>query len=77
MFCSPLETRKARKRHRCTNCGHMIEAGETYNRWMSVDDSMFTNKMHLECYEALVAGENGYWEYSPYDGEPPERLRNA
>lgn len=73
MYCTPAETRKAKKQHQCTNCAEPIEIGTTYARWMSVDDGKgFSNKMHMECLHSLI-DENGagFWEYSPYGGERP------
>ena len=67
-----LETRTARKQHRCSNCGETIELGEQYQRWMSVDDGKaFSNKMHPECLESLQDG-SGDFEYTLYGGERPE-----
>lgn len=72
MYCSPQENRKARVKHICTNCAQPIEPGEKYVRWMSVDDSMFTNKMHPECLKALQDAADGYsWEYEAFGGERP------
>ena len=75
MYCTPPETRTARKPHRCTNCAEVIEPGEVYKRWMSVEDGRATkNKMHPECLEALQEdAEGGYFDYMIYGGERPER----
>lgn len=76
MFCSPTETRVARKRHRCTSCGEWIEPGETYKRWASIEtgDSPLTSKMHPECLEGHTQGAIcGEFEYSLYDNDRPER----
>jgi hypothetical protein len=73
MFCSDPVTLKARKAHVCTWCGQSIQPSETYHRWISVDDSMFTNKMHPECVDACHE-ELRKWnddEYHPYDNERP------
>jgi hypothetical protein len=74
MYCTPAETRTARKPHRCTNCAEVIEAGTQYQRWMSVDDGKAkTNTMHPECLAALVDDcGSGYFEYTLYGGERPE-----
>lgn len=35
----------------------------------------FRNRFHEECFEALLADSHGgTFEFSPYSGEPPERL---
>lgn len=68
MHCTDISTPTARKTHRCTSCGESIEAGQKYAKWVSFDDSAFTNKMHPECLAAHQkdAGQDD-WEYSPYD----------
>lgn len=81
MYCTEPTRQKARVQHVCTNCGHPIAIGEEYDRWMSIDDKAFTNKMHIECLQALNDEASYYggggFEYMPYSGEPPERLRPA
>lgn len=64
----------ANKPHVCTYCGEAIDKGEQYTRWYSVEDSWFTNKMHLECYESVRerTGEDGDHEYTAYTGERPK-----
>lgn len=76
MYCTPPETRTARKPHRCMNCAETIEAGTTYQRWMSVDDGHAQeNKMHPECLDSLTDEHgSGYFEYTLYGGERPECL---
>ena len=73
IFNSPAITRTARKQHRCTNCGETIFPGSVYQRWASMDDSVFTNKMHPECLEHLVLSEDadGGFSYDPFSGERP------
>ncbi len=73
MYCTPTETRKARKPHRCTYCAEQIEVGDQYLRWMSViDGKAITNKMHPECLTFLEEDAcGGYFEYIPYEGERP------
>lgn len=69
---TPTQTLTARKDHRCTNCGQLIQAGDQYMRWVSFDDSAFTNKMHPECLDSLQDdAEYGEFEYMPYSGERP------
>ncbi len=73
MYVSPAVALRARKEHRCTWCGESIAPGSEYLRWMSVDDSMYTNKMHRECFDACHE-ECGYWgedEYRPFDNQRP------
>lgn len=74
MFCSTLETLKARKPHVCMSCGQRINVGETYNRWRCFDGGdVGTNKMHPECYAAHCSDADGYgtWEFTPYSHERP------
>lgn len=68
MHCTATETVTARKEHRCTSCAEPIKAGEQYKRWVSFDDSAYTNKMHPECLAAhqVDAEGTGEWEYMPY-----------
>ena len=77
MYCTKPETRKARKEHRCTNCGETIEIGTEYNRWASYDSKAFANKMHKECLKSLQNDADGdSFEYSPYGGERPNQERS-
>lgn len=74
MYYTPVETRKARKPHRCTNCGEAIPAGSEYKRWMSVEtgDRAYSNKMHPECLSSLQDDAiGGEFEYMPFSGERP------
>ena len=71
MYCTPAETRKARKPYICDNCGQAIDAGSEYKRWMSVDGGCASsNKMHLECLKSLQ-DEDGDFVYLQYSGERP------
>lgn len=74
MYCTPSETRKARKQHKCTNCAEMIDTGDEYVRWMSVEsgDKAYANKMHPECLKSLQDDLCGEFEYSPFSGERPK-----
>lgn len=73
-YCTHQQILVARKDHRCTNCGQAILAGDTYIRWASFDDSVFTNKMHQECLLSLLEDADGYeFEYMPYSGERPTK----
>lgn len=77
MYCTDLETLKARTPHRCMSCGETIGVGETYKRWRTYDGGdAQTNKMHPECLamheaDAKRYGEN-QWDYSPYMHERPK-----
>ena len=73
MYHTPIETRKAQKRHLCTNCGEPIEIGTEYARWASYDDGKaFANKMHQECLADLQDDAfGGSFEYTLYGGERP------
>lgn len=80
MYCSDPTTQAARVKHRCTWCSQDILPGERYLRWISVDDSMYTNKMHPECHAACNEEyrDSGDNEYHPYDNErPPAAHRTA
>ena len=70
MFNSQIERRTARKSHRCTWCGESIHPGEIYERWVSIEDSIFTNRMHPECSEecGVECATNG-GEYFPFENE--------
>lgn len=64
-------THKAKKLHRCSWCWEHIKAAETYKRYRWVDGGdAGTEKMHLECYEAmgdLARQEGGWIEFLPGD----------
>lgn len=74
MYCTPEETRKARKPHQCTNCGEVIPAMSEYVRWMSVEtgDKAYLSRMHPECLNSLRENADGRgFEYTPFGGERP------
>ena len=72
MYNTPPTTQVARKPHQCTFCAEAIKVGEKYERWASVEDTYFTNKMHLECVEAAREdGGCGGFEYIAYSNERP------
>jgi hypothetical protein len=73
MFSSPALTLKAKVLQRCTWCAQDITPGEPYKRWVSVDDYMFTNKMHPECLASVIENEGSNFEYSPFEGERPPK----
>lgn len=64
--------RAAKKPHRCSWCGTMIEAGESYKRyrWFG-DDGADVVKEHPECYEAMeeYVAEEGEVEF--HEGDNP------
>lgn len=73
-FANPSLLRVARKKHRCISCAYPIEVGETYSyQTGNYDGRWYANHMHIECFEDLFAEGEG--EFTPYSGEPPERLR--
>jgi hypothetical protein len=69
MYVGPAVALRARKEHRCTWCGEAIPPASEYLRWMSVDDSMYTNKMHRECFDACHEEDEN--EYAPFDNDRP------
>jgi hypothetical protein len=74
MFCTPTETKTAKKNHRCTYCGDPIYAGDTYKAWTSFDGYAFNSKMHPECLNDLRETNDPYddGEYNPYDNDRPQ-----
>ena len=40
---------KTRKSHRCAACGDLIEKGQPAYAWTSVDETIFTSHLHVEC----------------------------
>lgn len=71
------ETRKARKRRRCTWCGQWIEVGQTYiHERVKVEGDPATNDLHPECDDALretARLEGGECTYNLYSEERPEK----
>ena len=67
---------KARNAHVCVHCAYPIARGEEYIEQTGYwDGEAFRNRFHEECFEALRAdSRGGTFEFSPYSGEPPERL---
>lgn len=74
MYCTPIEKRTARTKHKCTWCAEVIGIGATYERWCSFDEDAFTNKMHLECSEAChdELQDLGTDSYSAFSNERPK-----
>lgn len=68
----------ARKEHRCIFCGGPILRGEQYVQQEGFyDGSPYRNRYHSECYDDCVEiGRRwGECEFTPYQHEPPERIR--
>ena len=76
MFYTDPVTRTAAKAHRCTYCGEVINQGDQYASWKSIErgDGWYTSKMHPECHSDFA--ENGDGEYTPfYNERPKEQLK--
>ena len=64
---------KARKCHKCVACGYKIDVGEKYRQQEGFfDGRAYRNRYHVECCELL--DNEGIFEFSAGDIEPPERL---
>jgi hypothetical protein len=76
-FFNPATTPAAKKAHQCIGCFHPIAKGEVYHRQTgNYDGRWFVNKLHVECADELSGSNHGGWyEFSPGELEPPERLR--
>jgi hypothetical protein len=61
-----VEDRKARTQHRCSDCGRIIEPGETYRRGVGFDGTAWTWKDCAHC-EAVLHMYDLAWdgEYNP------------
>jgi len=70
-----IESRKARKPHRCIWCGQGIAIGEQYTHCRGVmDGGMQTDDWHPECrkFAAEECGEDGgSWEFTAWGNERP------
>lgn len=65
---------KARNEHRCIYCAGPILVGEQYVQQTGIyDGAPYRNRYHDECFSTFA--EYNEWEFSPYDGELPERVR--
>lgn len=70
MFTGDPQPRIARKQHGCTWCAENIDPGALYIYSTGVDGGhWYTNKLHVECADALRE-EGG--DYYPYQNERPE-----
>ena len=68
----------ARKEHRCIYCGGPIPVGEQYVQQTGFfDGAPYRNRYHAECWTdcAEECEHYGDWEFSPHNGEWPERIR--
>lgn len=64
----------ARKTHQCIACYAPISPGETYVQQTGFwEDMAYRNRFHRECWDTLI--EDGEFEFSPGELDPPERLR--
>jgi hypothetical protein len=69
---------KAKKEHRCIYCGGPILVGEQYVQQEGFyDGAPYRNRYHAECYETCADECRYYneWEFYPYNGEYPERIK--
>jgi predicted RNA-binding Zn-ribbon protein involved in translation (DUF1610 family) len=80
MYCTDPETLTARKTHRCSSCGELVQPGERYVRWRCYDSGdVGTVKMHPECH-AMHCDEAeglGTWEFEPFGHERPPTGQRA
>lgn len=69
-----------KRTHRCSWCWQMINIGDQYSRYRSLDGSeAVTIKMHPECYEQMqieAQQEGGYIEWIPGQ-ERPKKQENG
>ena len=74
MYCTPTETLKARKPHRCMSCGELVSQGEQYVRWRCyASGDAGTVKMHPECHAAHTDdAHGGQWEFTPFSHDRPQ-----
>lgn len=72
--CTPDETHRARKAHRCDWCWQSINSGETYKRYRCyMDGDASTVRMHPECHGAMLEEarlEGGWIEWTPGQERP-------
>lgn len=74
----PPAQQTALKKHRCEGCWWAIPSGESYVEQTGFfDGGAFRNRFHQECWDALVFGANGDFEFTPGDCEPPARLQEV
>lgn len=73
-FHNPPEAPVARKKHYCSYCAGPIPQGEQHKKQTGVfDGSWYKNRYHTECWDTL--NEEGVLEFSPGEGEMPERVQ--
>ena len=65
----------ARKQHRCEMCFGPIPKGERHVQYKGKYDGEWQNwRAHEECYGGYD-GEEQYGEFTPGEGEMPERVK--
>lgn len=73
-YCRNPTHHVARKAHRCIYCYWEIPIGELYTQQTGYwEGYAFRNRFHDECF--YVLSEDGEFEFTPGEGEPPERLK--
>lgn len=83
MSTTEQTTQTARKTHRCSWCGEVINPGDTYARWRYFgDDGPSTVKMHPECDDAQKrhvdqGGENEFFLYESGRGQTEKEYWQA
>ncbi len=71
----------ARKPHRCIACSATIPRSELHLVQTGIyDGSAYRSRYHSECWDCLsnehsITGGGGYFEFTPGECEPPERLK--
>lgn len=58
-------TPKARKRHRCDNCGRTIDRGERYHMQVYKDGKIYSFRSHTACWRAsnIIYAEAELYRY--------------
>ena len=70
----PQTRQKSRRDRRCICCYGPISKGEVYTQHTGFfEGSAYRSHYHNECWDALI--EDGTWEFTPGEGDLPERLR--
>lgn len=71
---TPLETRTARKEHRCDWCFTAIERGESHRRWAGTEEGQwFSMRVHLDCRAAMEREWHEWGDDSVSLGERHQR----
>lgn len=69
---------RAQKEHRCIYCGYPIFVEEQYVQQTGIyDGAPYRNRYHGECFDDVTeeGRQTGDWEFSPWSGDPPERVQ--